>query len=131
MPPGPIDAGSDTPLLVIDWECTQLGLPSSDFGQMIAEFYALWLCESVAAGLWAMEGFVDAYGPIDETFAFRTALQAGAHLLSVITSSSGMGTPERISEVARLGRDIIVHAWEKDRAWFEAGDLACLFRSVT
>lgn len=116
-------------MLVIDWECTQLGLPSVDFGQMIAEMYALWAYKSITAGIWMMEGFIEAYGNASQDFAFRTAIQTGAHLLCTTTTFPGWGTPQKVQEVARLGRDIIVHAWEKDAAWFERGDLACLFRT--
>ncbi|RSL91619.1 hypothetical protein CDV31_015432 [Fusarium ambrosium] len=128
LPNAPIPKKTEVPMLVIDWECTQLGFPSVDFGQMIAEMYALWLYKSITAGLWMMEGFIEGYGNVSQDFAFRTAIQTGAHLLCTTTTFPGWGTPEQVDEVARVGRDIIVHAWKKDVAWFKRGDLACLFR---
>lgn len=118
---------ANVPMFVIDWECTQLGHPCVDFGQMIAEMYALWLYKSMTAGLWMMKGFVKGYGPRSEEFAFRTAIQTGAHLLCITTTFPGWGTQKQVEFVAGIGRDIIVHAWQKDRSWFEGGDLACLF----
>ena len=131
LPNVPITSGIDVPMFVVDWECTQLGLPSVDFGQMIAEMYALWLYKSIIAGLWMMEEFIDAYGHVSDGFAFRTAIQTGAHLLCITTTFPGWGTPDQIEEVARVGRDIIIHAWKKDRSWFEKGNLAGLFRQAT
>lgn len=116
-------------MFVIDWECTQLALPSTDVGQMIGEMYALWRYKSITAGLWMMEGFVAAYGDISEEFALRTALMTGTHLLCTTTQFPGWGPPEKVEEVARLGRDIILHAWKKDRAWLKKTELACLFKS--
>ncbi|KAF4441560.1 hypothetical protein FALBO_17319, partial [Fusarium albosuccineum] len=130
LPNAPIQEGTEVPLFVIDWECTQLSLPSVDFGQMIAEMYALWLYKSITAGLWMMEGFIVAYGSITPDFAFRAAIQTGTHLLCITTTFPGWGTAEQVEKVACIGRDIIVHAWKKDRSWFEKGELACLFREV-
>jgi hypothetical protein len=36
---------------------------------------------------------------------------------------------ENYERVVAVGKDIIVHAWKKDREWFQEGDLAGLFRS--
>lgn len=105
----------------------QLGVPSLDLGQMIAELYELRLFKSIDAGLWIIQGLVEAYGISDEDFAFRTAIQVGAHLVCFGTTVQGWGTPEQVESVVRTGRDLIVNAWKKERAWFESGDLACLF----
>ncbi|KAK8066101.1 kinase-like domain-containing protein [Apiospora hydei] len=129
------------PLFVVDWEMAQLGLPNLDLGQMLAEMYELWLYKQQRAGLWMMAGFVTGYGPVaaaaaasSEAFALRTAVQLGAHLVCFGTSVPGWGAPEQVREVARAGRDILYHAWCKDRAWFEEGErkdeLACLFSTV-
>ncbi|KAJ4269839.1 hypothetical protein NW762_001508 [Fusarium torreyae] len=130
LPNVPIQESTPVEMLVIDWELTQPGLPSVDFGEMIAEMYALWLYKSITAGLWMMEGFVEGYGKISEDFAFRTAIQTGTHLLCVTTDGAKWGTPEQLEKVVGVGRDIIVHAWKKDRAWFEKGDLTCLFKGT-
>lgn len=130
LPNEPIQEGVDVPVFLIDWECAQLGVPSIDIGQMMAELYALWLYKSIGAARWMMEGVLDAYGDIDEEFAFRTAIQVGSHLICITPTFPDWGTPEQIEGVVRVGRDIIVHAWKKDRPWFEKGDLACLFGGV-
>ena len=97
---------------------------------MVAEMYALWLYESIPAGLWMIGGLLEAYGDIGETFAIRTAIQVGVHLLCIATTFPGWGTPEHIDSVACVGRDLVVRAWQKDRRWFEQGELACLFMCV-
>ncbi|EMT72748.1 kinase-like domain-containing protein [Fusarium oxysporum II5] len=51
LPDAAIKEGTKIPVFVVDWEMTQLGLPSVDFGEMIAEMYALWLYKSIDAGL--------------------------------------------------------------------------------
>ncbi|KAK7966967.1 uncharacterized protein PG986_001244 [Apiospora aurea] len=113
-----------------------LGAPNLDLGQMLAEMYELWLYKQQRAGLWMMAGFVAGYGPVaaSEAFALRTAVQLGPHLVCFGTSVHGWGAPEQVREVARAGRDILCHAWRRDRAWFEEGkrkdELACLFSTV-
>ncbi|KAI0526377.1 kinase-like domain-containing protein [Xylaria bambusicola] len=130
LPDRPIHENSDITMFVIDWEMAQMGLPNLDFGQMVAELYELKLYKDITAGLWMVQGFAEGYGEVSDDFAFRTAIQIGAHLVSFGTSVQGWGTPEQVEMVARTGRDIIVHAWQKDRAWFQQGDLACLFGSA-
>ena len=126
IPDEPIQEGKETPLLVIDWELCQVGQPGVDIGEMLAEMYALWRYKSITAGLWMMEGFAKGYAEGSEASVFRTAIQMGTHLLCVTTDVS-WGTPEQVEDVVRAGRDIIVHAWKKDRAWFEESGLGCLF----
>ncbi|KAI0440863.1 kinase-like domain-containing protein [Xylaria telfairii] len=130
LPGSPIQEGDDIPVFVIDWEMSQIGVPNLDLGQMIAELYELKLYKNITAGLWIVQGFAEAYGAVSDDFAFRTAIQVGAHLVCFGTSVQGWGTPEQVEMVARTGRDIIVHAWQKDREWFQGGDLACLFQST-
>ncbi|KAI8954624.1 kinase-like domain-containing protein [Xylaria longipes] len=130
LPDSPIQKGDDITMFVIDWEMSQIGVPNLDLGQMIAELYELKLYKNITAGLWMVQGFVQGYGAVSDDFAFRTAIQVGAHLISFGTSVQGWGTQEQVEMVARTGRDIIVHAWQKDRQWFQGSDLACLFRSA-
>jgi hypothetical protein len=108
----------------------QLNAPSVDYGEMIAELYALWLYKGIMAGRWIMEGFVKGSRAThaDFNFAFRTALQVGAHLLCITTTFPGWGTAEQVKSVARIGRDIIVNAWKKDLQWFQNSELAFLFK---
>ncbi|KAH7172956.1 hypothetical protein DER46DRAFT_657627 [Fusarium sp. MPI-SDFR-AT-0072] len=70
LPNAAIKEGTEIPLSVVNWELTQFGLPSVDFGQMIAEMYALWLYKSIDSRLWMMEGFIKGYGDTSEEFAF-------------------------------------------------------------
>ncbi|KAI1801629.1 kinase-like domain-containing protein [Daldinia bambusicola] len=130
LPSVPIQEGVDVPIFVIDWEMSQIGKPSLDVGQMIAELYELKLYKDKSAGLFMTQGFIEGYGPVTEEFAFRTAIQVGAHLVSFGMSVQGWGSMEQVEECGRLGRDIIIHAWEKDRRWFEESDLACLFSTT-
>ncbi|KAI1465003.1 kinase-like domain-containing protein [Daldinia caldariorum] len=130
LPKAPIQKGVDVPIFVIDWEMSQIGKPSLDVGQMIAELYELKIYKGKAAGLFMTQGFIEGYGPVSEDFAFRTAIQVGAHLISFGMSVQGWGSVEQVEECGRFGRDIITHAWEKDRRWFEESDLACLFSTT-
>ncbi|ORY69660.1 kinase-like domain-containing protein [Pseudomassariella vexata] len=127
VPNDPLQEGRKVNAYVIDWELAQLGVPNLDVGQMFAELYELWLYKKITAGLWMAQGFVEGYGKVSDQFAFRTAIQVGAHLVCFGTSVQGWGTPEQVEEVARTGKDIIVNAWRKNRTWFAGGDLACLF----
>jgi hypothetical protein len=43
----------------------------------------------------------------------------------------GWGTDEQVQQVVAVGRDLISKALRKERAWFENGDLACLFKQET
>lgn len=133
LPDKPLEAESDVPIFVVDWEIAQFGLPSFDLGQMIAELYALWLYRSNEAALILMESFIDTYiqnSGLGEDFAFRAALQVGAHLVCITTGFPGWGTHEQLEAVVREGRDILIYAWRRDRAWFEGAKLQGLFRLV-
>ena len=121
----------EIPIFVIDWEMAQLGVRSLDHGQMIAELYQLWLYKKIGAGLWIMQGFAEGLGQQTDSSIWRTAIQVGCHLLSFGTVSHGWGTPDQVKEVARVGRDIIVNAWRRNREWFEKSELACFFTQVT
>lgn len=97
-----------------------------DHGEMLGELYALWLYRKIDAGLWMVQGYVDGLGEQTETSAWRTALQVGCHLLSFGTAAPGWGTPDQVKEVARVGRDILVNSWKRNREWFEKSEVACL-----
>ncbi|KAL2134187.1 hypothetical protein VTI74DRAFT_808 [Chaetomium olivicolor] len=129
LPDQPLKLQDQTPVFIVDWEICQLGLPALDLGQMIAELYELSLFKGIDEGKWLIEGFVAGYGYVDDDFAFRTALHVGTHLVAWGSRVPGWGTEEQVQHVVGVGKDIVLHAWHKDRAWFEAGDLACLFDS--
>lgn len=111
----------------MDWESCQLGLRPLDVGQMIAELYELSLFKDIDEGKWLIEGFAAGYGDIDDGFAYRTALHVGTHLICWGSRVTGWGSEEQVQQVVGKGKELILRAWHKDRAWFEAGDLACLF----
>ncbi|KAH6661238.1 kinase-like domain-containing protein [Truncatella angustata] len=123
----PVQKDDEIPVFVIDWEMAQLGVHSLDFGQMLGEMYALWVYRRSETGLWLLEGFCEGLHLKDEKVAFRTAAQLGCHLVAFDSVIPTWGTPEQGKECARVGRDLIVHAWKRDRLWFEQSDLACLF----
>jgi hypothetical protein len=122
--------GTQTPVFIIDWEMAQLGVRPLDLGQMIAEMYELFLFKNIEAGRWMVEGFAAGYGPVDDRFAFRVAIHVGAHLVVFGSRVAGWGSDEQVLQVVGKGREIIERAWHEDRQWFEAGDLACLFKSA-
>ena len=127
MPDRELDGLGDVTVFVIDWECVHLAPAHFDLGQLVGELYTLWFCKDVEAGLWIIEGVASAFEGLTEEFAFRVAIHAGAHLICMTASRPEWGDPEKLADVAREGRDIIVHAWNKERAWFEKSHLACLF----
>ena len=127
LPDATFQVGVAAPVLVVDWEMAQLGVRSLDVGQMMAELYELWLYKRLGAGLWTARGLAEGYGPVSERFAFRTAVQMGAHLVCFGTAVPGWGTPAQVEAAARTGRDVIANAWQRNRAWFDRGDLAFLF----
>lgn len=96
-------------------------------GQMIAELYELYLYRGIRAGLWLIEGFCAGYGIEDDAFAFRTAIHVGTHLIC-FGNVQGWGTAEQLLDVVAKGKEVIVRAWNKDRGWFLASELAPLFR---
>lgn len=127
LPDAPLDSQTNISLFVVDWENGQLGGENLDHGEMIGELYALWLSQKTDAALWVVQGYSDGLGPRPTDFVWRLAMQVGVHLLSFGTFG---GTPAQAEDVARHGRDIIVNAWKKDRAWFDESELACLFARV-
>ncbi|KAL4784576.1 kinase-like domain-containing protein [Aspergillus varians] len=117
-----------TPLLITDWELAQIGPRALDLGQMIAELYMLKHFKDIDAGLWVIEGFAAGYQDIPEDVAFRTIIHVGVHFIFWGTTVPGWGSKEQVRELVKLGRDLIVKAWERERAWFESGFWGVLFR---
>lgn len=126
----PLQKGSDIPLFVVDWEMAHLGHRYVDFGQMLAEMYAIWQYRKMEAGLWLVQGFCQGLNLEDENLAFRIAAQVGCHLVACDAKIPSWGTPDQQEECARAGRDFIVHARKRERDWFDESDLACLFARV-
>ncbi|KAH8688787.1 kinase-like domain-containing protein [Talaromyces proteolyticus] len=122
-------------LYVIDWELSQFGRKEYDVGQMIGDLYERKHFLDVDSAIWAMQGFVAGYGPLDHAMAFRAAIHAGVHLICWYIrrnpTAPFLEDPKLIHGAIRTGTDFIVKAWEKDRVWFENSPLACLFASTT
>ncbi len=127
LPNAPVGQGSEVPIFVIDWEMCQLGAPALDMGQMIAEMYELALFKDIQAGVWLVQGLTAGYGEVGDSFAFRTAIHVGTHLVTFGSSVREWGTPEQVQEVVRTGKDITVNAWQRNRDWFSGHPLECLF----
>ncbi|KAL3301308.1 phosphotransferase enzyme family protein [Colletotrichum asianum] len=117
-------------LFVVDWEMFQVALTPLDLGQMIAELYQLKLYKNLDAGLWLIEGFTKGYGDVDDSFAFRTLLHVGVHLIGFGTTVPDWGDAEQVEKVAVAGREIVLGAWAKSRRWFDDHPLGCIFSSA-
>ncbi|KFA63469.1 hypothetical protein S40285_00386 [Stachybotrys chlorohalonatus IBT 40285] len=127
LPNAPIKRGAKTTVKIIDWEMAQLGIRPLDLGQNIAELWLLKLYRDIDAGPWIIRGFVAGYGRVAPDFAFRTILHVGAHLISFGASTPGWGTSEQCEQVMKVGKDVLLHAWNKNRAAFNGHVLECLF----
>lgn len=119
---------SNTPLFIIDWELAQCGTRALDLGQMMAELYELKHYKDIDPGVWIIQGIAEAYPALGEEMAFRTLIHVGTHLIYFGSTVPGWGTERQIADVVRLGRDLIVKAWEKDKNWFKGGVWECLFK---
>ncbi|OQD72107.1 hypothetical protein PENPOL_c001G00212 [Penicillium polonicum] len=128
LPNVPLTDQSPTTMFIVDWELSQIGSRALDLGQMIAELYETKLFKNVDGGVWIIQGFLEGYGALEDEMAFRTAIHVGVHLVCWGSRVPGWGTQKQIEEVVKLGRDLIVHGWRKDKAWFAEGILSCLFK---
>jgi thiamine kinase-like enzyme len=119
-------------MFIIDWEFTQFGHRAYDLGQIIGDLYERKHFKGVNGATWAIQGFIDGYGPLTNEMAFRTAIHAGVHLICWYTRRPQKGplpaSPEQVTDLLKLARDFVVKGWEKDRRWFEDTSLAHLFR---
>ncbi|KNG81449.1 hypothetical protein ANOM_009573 [Aspergillus nomiae NRRL 13137] len=118
----------NTPLFIIDWELAQCGTRALDLGQMMAELYELKHYKDVDAGVWIIQGITEGYPALSDEMAFRTLIHVGTHLIFFGSTVPGWGTDEQIADVVRLGKDLIVKAWEKDKTWFKGMVWECLFK---
>ncbi|PYH89748.1 hypothetical protein BO71DRAFT_389018 [Aspergillus ellipticus CBS 707.79] len=118
IPKNALEKSSHIPLFIIDWELCHCGARALDLGQMFAELYLLKHFKDIDAGEWIIQGFMDGYQGLSDEMAFRALIHVGVHFICWGTRVSGWGTPEQVDDVARLGRDMILKAWERDRSWF-------------
>jgi hypothetical protein len=119
-------------LFVIDWELAQFGRKEYDLGQMIGDLYGRKHFFKADSALLIIQGFTAGYGVVSDDEAFRIAIHVGQHVIcwyKMRNPRAPFTEPsEQIQDAIRIGTDFIVKGWEKDRAWFEDGELACLFK---
>jgi hypothetical protein len=122
-----------TPLFITDWELAQHGTRALDLGQMIAELYMLNHYKDTDAGLWVIEGFLQGYGyqHIPVKIAFRTLIHVGVHFIFWGSTTPGWGSQEQVLDLVKLGRELVVRAWETDRTWFEGKFWEVFFKART
>ncbi|KAL4821565.1 kinase-like domain-containing protein [Aspergillus spinulosporus] len=120
-----------TPLFITDWELAQRGTRALDLGQMIAELYMLKHYKDIDAGLWVIEGFLQGYEyqHIPQKIAFRTLIHVGVHFIFWGSTIPGWGSQEQIFDLVKLGRELVVMAWETDRTWFDGKFWEVLFKA--
>lgn len=124
----PFEEHRDTSIFIVDWEVMHMNRRHFDVAQMTVELYLLWLRKDITAALWIMEGLVAAFdGLDDQEFVFRVAMHMGSYMICMAPLTPEWGTPEELEGFVGVGRDILVHAWNKDRDWFVNTKLACLF----
>lgn len=114
-----LSSQSETTLFVIDWELAQIGSRALDLGQMIAELYETELFKRSEAGVWIIEGLLEGYGHMSDEMAFRTAIHVGVHLVCWGSRVPGWGSKEQIEEVVKIGNDLILQGWAKNKEWLE------------
>ena len=119
-----------TTLLITDWELTHVGPRALDLGQMLAEIYMLKYFKNIDAGEWIARAFVGAYPDLSEEMAFRTLIHVGVHFVFWGSVVPGWGDEKQVEGVVRLGRDLIVNAWGRERGFFEGTLWECLLRGV-
>jgi hypothetical protein len=106
---------------------TELGPLPVDVGQMAAELYQLTLFRGIDAGRWMIQGLASGYGSVDEAFVFRALVHLGAHLVCIAPGAPDWGSPEDVERVVAVGRDVLLAAWRRDRAFFKGHELETLF----
>ncbi|KAL6913175.1 hypothetical protein FSHL1_010858 [Fusarium sambucinum] len=128
----PVTGSDRTPIRVVDWELSQLGVRPLDLGQFIAELWSLKLYRDIDAGEWLIHAFAAGYGPVDDNFAYRTIIQVGVHLICFgrywSTTPGELREGEQQKIMYRLGKEVIVKAWSRDGEYFQGHILGCLFR---
>jgi hypothetical protein len=118
-------------LFIIDWELSLFGRKDYDLGQMSFDLYERKHFLDAESALWIIQGFVAGYGALSDHMAFRVAIHAGVHLICWYIRRDPTAPftepPKKIQDAIRIGTDFVVKGWERDRAWFEGSELACLF----
>lgn len=125
------DHGNDGRVAIIDWEYCQFGPRAFDIGGMVGDMCERNHFKGARAAISALEGFTAGYGPISDSLAFRSAIQAGIFLITWYIRrdpSSPLPAPLEVArEAMKLGVQFIVRGWERDKAWFKKSILSSLF----
>lgn len=123
--------GEANNLWVIDFEYCQILHRSVDLGQALGDMYERKAYRNTEDGLSVMKGLIHGYGPISEDMAFRTVMYVGIYVInrSKHQPSQGPKAGSEKDKVAALahGRDILLRAWMRDKAFFSDGVFANLF----
>lgn len=120
---------TQNPVRVIDWEMVQLGVRPLDLGQVIAELWQLKLYKDIDAGEWLIRAFAAGYGAMDDNFAYRVIIHVAVHLICFGSQTPGWGDAKQQKDVVRVGKEVMVKAWGRDRGYFEEHALGSLFIS--
>lgn len=127
----PPSTASPNKIAIIDWELAQYGHLAYDLGQFIGDLCENHLLDSPQHVKSTIKGFIRGYGGLSDELAFRTAIHAGVHFIHWYVrrppTADMLETREKIADAMKLGRDIVVKGWKKDRAWFKGTILAPLF----
>ncbi|KAJ3128125.1 hypothetical protein HK100_009360 [Physocladia obscura] len=125
---------AETGLFIVDWEFAQFGHKAYDIGQMIGDLYERKHFLGVDGALWAIDSFIEGYGPLGEEMAFRVAIHTGVQLITWVTRGPPLhmrqawATRERVVSLLNIGLIFILKGWGKDKEWFKSSVLAGLFR---
>ena len=118
-------------MAVIDWEFAQFGCWAYDVGQMIGDLYERHHYDNLEHTMSMTKQFAQGYGCVSDDMAFRVAIHAGVQVLGWYRRRAPgaplPGSQSLIEDMVRLGTDLVVKGWTRDRAWFEDGPLAPLF----
>jgi hypothetical protein len=110
---------------------SQLGVRPLDLGQFIAELWSLKLHRNIDAGEWLIRAFTAGYGLVDDNFAYRTIIHVGVHIICFghywSTTQEELSEGEQQKNIIRIGKEVIVKAWSRDREYFRGHLLGCLF----
>jgi hypothetical protein len=94
---------------------------------MFAGLYLLDHSQATTAGCAMIAAFAAEYGALTDEVAFRVTSEFGARLLSVPSHEPGDSSDSQAREILELGRDMVVHAEGRDKAWFRGGILDAIF----
>ncbi|KAI5860079.1 kinase-like domain-containing protein [Durotheca rogersii] len=121
-------------LFVVDWEFVQFGHRAYDLGQMVGDLCERKHFQDAQAAAWAVDAFLAGYGAVADDVAFRAAIHAGVHLITWLARGPPLAmrpawARERAAGAVKLGLDMVLRGWARDREWFAGSGLAGLFSS--